>query len=305
MIKRTLFFSNPYHLHSRLEQLVVDNKETGETRTVPVEDVGFVVLEHPHITFSQGIMRLLLQHNVAVVFCNEKYLPTGMLLNLDGNNLQTARFRAQLAASEPLKKNLWMQTIKQKLLNQAALLEQEGKDGEALKYKSKQVRSGDPTNEEAKGAALYWPRLLGTDFRRERFGDAPNALLNYGYAILRAGVARALTGSGLHPTLGIFHRNQYNSYCLADDIMEPYRPFVDRLVLDRLEEHGITNELEKETKAHLLGVLTMDTKIGDRQRPLMLALSETTASFAACLEGKAKRLKYGTLVIQDAETSSA
>ncbi len=293
MIKRTLFFSNPYHLHSRLEQLVVDNKDTGETRTVPVEDVGFVVLEHPHITFSQGIIRLFLQHNVAVVFCNEKYLPTGMLLNLDGNNLQTARFRAQLAASEPLKKNLWMQTIKQKLLNQAALLEQEDKDGEALRYKAKQVRSGDPSNEEAKGAALYWPRLLGKDFRRERFGEAPNALLNYGYAILRAGVARALTGSGLHPTLGIFHKNQYNSYCLADDIMEPYRPFVDRLVLDHIENLGLTNELEKETKAHLLGVLTMDTKVGDRQRPLMLALSETTASLATCLEGKAKKLKYG------------
>ena len=293
MIKRTLFFSNTYHLHGRLEQLVVDNKKTGETKTIPVEDVGFVVLEHPHITFSQGIMRLFMRHNVAVVFCNEKYLPSGMLLNLDGNNLQTARFRAQLAASEPLKKNLWMQTIKQKLLNQTTMLEQEGKDAEAIRFKAKRVRSGDPSNEEAKGAAIYWPRLLGKGFRRERFGDAPNALLNYGYAILRAAVARALAGTGLHPTLGIFHRNQYNSYCLADDIMEPYRPFVDRLVLDHIENHGLTNELEKETKAHLLGVLTMDTKVGDRKRPLMLALSETTASLAACLEGKAKRLKYG------------
>jgi len=296
MSNKTLFFSKPYHLHSRLEQLVIDNKETGEVHTRPVEDLGFVVLEHPQITFSQGIMRLFLQHNVAVIFCNEKFLPNGMLLNLDGNLVQTKRFRAQLGASEPLKKNLWMQTVKQKLVNQAATLKQEGKDYEALLFKARQVRSGDPTNEEAKGAAIYWPRLLGNDFRRERFGDAPNALLNYGYAILRAATARALAGSGLHPTLGIFHRNQYNSYCLADDIMEPYRPFVDRLVLDRLQEHGMTNEVEKEVKAHLLGVLTMDTMVGKRQRPLTLALQETTASLAACFEGTEQRLKYGTLV---------
>lgn len=295
MIKRTLFFSNPYHLHLRMEQLVVDNKETGETRTLPVEDLGFVVLEHPQITFSQGIMRLFLQHNVAVVFCNERYLPTGLLLNLDGHNLQTSRFRSQLEASVPLKKNLWMQTIQYKLKNQAAILFQEGKDGAALLQKARQVRSGDPTNEEAKGAAMYWTRLFGKDFRRERFGDSPNGLLNYGYAILRAGVARALAGSGLHPTLGIFHRNQYNTYCLADDMMEPYRPFVDRLVLDWLAEHGDEAEVDAAAKAHLLGVLTMDTVVGKRQRPLMLALSETTSSLAACLEGERKQLKFPLL----------
>jgi len=278
-----------------MEQLVVDNKETGETRTLPVEDLGFVVLEHPQITFSQGIMRLFLQHNVAVVFCNERYLPTGLLLNLDGHNLQTSRFRSQLEASVPLKKNLWMQTIQYKLKNQAAILFQEGKDGAALLQKARQVRSGDLTNEEAKGAAMYWIRLFGKDFRRERFGDNPNGLLNYGYAILRAGVARALAGSGLHPTLGIFHRNQYNTYCLADDMMEPYRPFVDRLVLDWLAEHGDEAEVDAAAKAHLLGVLTMDTVVGKRQRPLMLALSETTSSLAACLEGERKQLKFPLL----------
>jgi len=292
MIKRTLFFSNPYHLHLRMEQLVVDNKETGETRTMPVEDLGFVVLEHPQITFSQGIMRLFLQHNVAVVFCNERYLPTGLLMNMDGHNLQTARFRAQLDASVPLKKNLWMQTIKQKIQNQATILDQENSDGDSLRQKAKQVRSGDTTNEEAKAAAIYWQRLFGASFRRERFGDAPNGLLNYGYAILRAGVARALAGSGLHPTLGIFHRNQYNAFCLADDLMEPYRPYVDRLVLDWIAVHGKSAEVNTEAKAHLLGILTMDTRLGNRQRPLMLALSETTSSLAECYEGSRKVLKF-------------
>lgn len=294
MLKRTLFFANPYHLHSRLNQLVTENKDTGEVKTLPVEDLGFVILEHPQITFSQGLIKLFLEHGVAVVFCDEKHLPSGMLLNLDGHQLQTARFRAQIQASEPLKKNLWMQTVKQKLNNQADLLSQEGHDAQALLYKSKNVKSGDPSNEEAKGAAIYWPRLLGDGFRRERYGDAPNALLNYGYAILRAAVARALTGSGLHPTLGIFHRNQYNSFCLADDIMEPYRPFVDRLVMDHIREYGLSNELDKQTKAHLLGVLTMDTLMEDRQRPLMLSLSESTSSLASCFLGETKRIKYAS-----------
>lgn len=295
MSKRTLLFSNPFHLHTRLEQLVVDNKETGEVRSMPVEDLGFVVLEHPQITFSQGIMRLFLQHNVAVIFCNEKYLPTGMLLNLDGHQLQTARFRAQLDASEPLKKNLWMQTVQQKIRNQAAVLAAQGRDAQALQQKARRVLSGDTSNEEAKAAAIYWPRLLGEEFRRERYGDAPNALLNYGYAILRAAMARAIAGSGLHPTLGIFHRNQYNSFCLADDLMEPYRPYVDTLVMDWLAQHGMTNEVTQEVKQHLLGLLTMDVRMESRLRPMMLALSETTASVAACMEGNRKKAKFPQL----------
>lgn len=290
MIKRTLFFANPYHLHSRMEQLVADNKENGQSRTVPVEDIGFVVFEHPQITFTQDIIRLLMEHNVAVVFCDQKHLPTGMLLNLDGHQLQTARFRAQVAASEPLKKSLWQQVVKIKIVNQAAMLESEGKDGESLRYKSGKVLSGDSGNEEGAAAATYWRRLMGENFTRDRFGDAPNALLNYGYAILRAAVARALAGSGLHPTFGIFHRNQYNSFCLADDIMEPYRPFVDRLVMDWVKVHGMVNELSTETKTHLLGVLSCDVMMNKKKSPLMIALSQSSASLAQCFEGEQRKL---------------
>lgn len=296
MLKRTLFFGNPYHLHSRMGQMVIDDKTTGETRTAPIEDLGFVVFEHPQITFSQGLMQLMLKNNVAVIFCDEKYLPGGILLNLDGHQLQTARFRSQLSATEPLKKGLWKQTVQLKIRNQAAMLESEGIDGSALIQKAKAVKSGDPSNEEAKAAAVYWRRLMGQDFRRERFGEWPNPLLNYGYAILRAGVARALSGSGLHPTLGIFHRNQYNSFCLADDIMEPYRPFVDRLVVDYMKHNEPLTELDQKAKGHMLGVLSMDTTIGKRKRPLMLALSETTSSLAACYEGEKKKLKYASFI---------
>ncbi len=295
MLKRTLFFGNPFHLSSSLNQMIVANKETKVKKTIPVEDLGFVVLEHPQITFTQGVMQLLMANNVAVVFTNDKYLPASMLLNFDGHQLQTKRFRLQIDASEPLKKNLWAQTIKYKLNNQAKHLESLGKNGESVAYKAKQVLSGDTSNEEAKGAAIYWKRLLGTEFKRERFGDAPNAMLNYGYAILRAATARALAGSGLHPTLGIHHKNQYNSFCLADDVMEPYRPYVDQLVMDYIQENRMSNELQKETKAHLLGVLTVDVSINKKQSPLMVALSQTTASLVACYEGSTKKLKYPTL----------
>lgn len=294
MIKRTLFFTKPYYLHSSLNQLVVEEKSNKSKRTLPIEDVGFVVLEHPQITFSQGIMRLFIEHNVAVIFCDSKFHPVGILLNLSGNSLQSARFRLQLEASKPLKKSLWKQTIRSKLLQQAAILQMEGGNSEPLVYKASQVKSGDVTNEESKGAVIYWKELFGAGFRRERGGYYPNNFLNYGYAILRAAVARAIAGTGLHPTLGIHHRNQYNSFCLADDLMEPYRPFVDRLVLDWKVLHEHETELTTDAKMHLLGVLTMDTKVKGRNRPLMLALSETTSSLADCYVGTGKKLKYAS-----------
>jgi CRISPR-associated protein Cas1 len=292
MLKKTLFFGNPFHIASSLNQMKFTNKTTGEEKTLPVEDLGFVVFEHPQITFTQGIMRLLAENKVAVVFCDDKYHPSSILLHLDGNLLQTKRFRSQLDASEPLKKKLWQQTIEQKLKNQGNLLYANKGDGEAILYKAKQVKSGDTSNEEAKGAAIYWKRLFGKQFNRERFGEAPNSLLNYGYAILRAATARALSGSGLHPTLGIHHKNQFNSFCLADDIMEPYRPFVDQMVLDFNNENQMVNELDKDLKAHLLSLLSMDVEINGKRSPLMVALSQTTASLAECFAGEKRKIKY-------------
>lgn len=295
MLKRTLFFGNPYHICTRDRQLQVSEKESGELKTVPIEDIGFIVFEHPHITFTQSVMQLLAENNTAVIFCDEKYHPSSMLFHLDTHYVQTERFKHQINASEPLKKQLWQQTVKHKISNQARLAEKRAYSADALYQKAKRVKSGDVTNEEAKAARVYWTRILGEDFRRERYGDEPNPALNYGYAILRAATARALAGSGLLATLGIHHRNKYNSFCLADDIMEPYRPFVDEIVLEMRTEGMDCGNLGKLEKTKLLSILTVDTMLKDQTSPLMVALSKTTASLAKCFDGSMRKISYPVL----------
>ncbi len=289
MLKRSLFFTNPTYLSTRKEQLVVETKE-GEEHSIPIEDIGFVVLENPQITITMPAMQKLNANNVALVCCDEKHHPSAMLLNLDGHHLQGELFRNQLQASEPLKKQLWKQVIEQKITNQAALLEKLNKQTGALSQYAKTVNSGDTSNREGAAAREYWLSLLGKSFIRDRYGKHPNSLLNYGYIVLRAAVARALVGSGLLPTLGIHHHNRYNAFCLADDIMEPYRPYVDSRVYNLWESGTDEMILEKETKAHLLQILTTDVQIGEVRRPLMVALSITTASLARCFNGETKKL---------------
>ena len=296
MLKRTLMFGNAYHLSTKNKQLKATCKESGEIKSVPIEDIGYIVFEHPHITFTQSVMQLLAENNTAVVFCDVKHHPSSMLLHLDTNQVQTERFKAQINASEPLKKQLWQQTVKMKIKNQASVLQKTMSDGaEALRYLSKQVLSGDTSNQEAQAARRYWGKLFGKDFSRERYGEAPNPALNYGYAILRAAVARALSGSGLLATLGIHHRNKYNSFCLADDIMEPYRPFVDLTVFEMKEKGMDCNNLGTMEKAHLLSILSMDIFINNNKSPLMVGLSQSTASLSRCFEGKAKKIIYPKL----------
>ena len=295
MLKRTLFFNNNYRLSLRDAQLVAESKSDGLIRTVPIEDIGFMVLDDMRISVSLPLLEALAVHNVAVVFCNSTHHPQSMLLNLDGHSIQTELFRAQINAALPLKKSLWKQTVEAKIRNQALLLSLLEQPGDDLLAFAAHVKSGDTDNKEGAAARLYWPRVFGKNFTRERFGDFPNPLLNYGYAILRAAVARALTGSGLLPTLGIHHRNKYNAYCLADDIMEPYRPFVDRRVHEIFDKNSCINEIEKEHKATLMLLLTDDVKIGKTRRPLMLALSQTTASLSRCFSGEAKSIIYPKL----------
>ncbi len=292
MIKRTLFFNNPYHLSTRLRQLVITDKKTGEKTTAPIEDLGFVVLDHREITFTQSVLSELAANNTAVVICDSRHMPASMLFHLDTHQVQNERFRAQVSASEPLKKQLWQQTVKAKLRNQASVLDQRGGPGDALRRLAARVRSGDPDNLEGQGARRYWKALFGPDFKREREGAPPNPSLNYIYAILRAAVARALCGSGLLPTLGIHHHNRYNAYCLADDIMEPFRPFADALVREEIDQNPNYHNLTPENKARLLGVLTTDTLVNGKLRPLSVGLAETTASLAACFVGKARKIKY-------------
>ncbi|MGW8122644.1 type II CRISPR-associated endonuclease Cas1 [Roseivirga echinicomitans] len=291
MIKRTLFFSNPCYLSMQLKQLVVDLRADGIKKFIPLEDVGFIILEHPQITITSGAIQEMATNNIAVIFCDSHYMPNSMLFHLDTHFVQHERFQNQVNASVPLKKQLWQQTTKAKILNQSAVLEMFEKDGMALKQMAKDVLSGDSTGREAKAAKVYWNRLFGDEFRRERFGDWPNPLLNYGYAILRAATARALSATGLLNTLGIHHRNKYNSFCLADDIMEPYRPWVDKEVF-RIYGMDEFPELNKNHKALLLGVLTHDTRIENETSPLMIALQRTAQSLSQCFEGTRKIILY-------------
>ncbi len=292
MLKRTLFISNPYYLSVKNKQLVVSEKAGMAIKTVPVEDLGFIVLDHPQISFSMKLMEELSEFNVATVFCDSKHLPASMLLSLDANHIQSEIFRAQVDASEPLKKNLWKQTIEAKIQNQSRLLEKLGKNNLPLKAVGKSVKSGDTDNREGFAARLYWIELMGKNFIRDRYGEPPNPFLNYGYILLRSAVARALAGSGLLATLGIHHRNRYNAFCLADDIMEPYRPYIDEIVFDMNNKWPESFMLDKQHKAELLQMMTVDVKIGENKRPLMVALSQTTASLARCFSGEARKITY-------------
>lgn len=290
MLKRTLFISNPYHLSVKNNQLVVSTKGGMAIKTAPIEDIGFVVLENHEISFTMKLVEQLTENNVAVVFCDSKHMPSAMLLPLDANHIQNEIFRAQIEASEPLKKNLWKQVIEAKIANQARLLDKLGKNSAKLKALTKMVKSGDSDNREGFAARLYWTEMFSSSFIRDRFGMPPNLFLNYGYILLRSAVARSLAGSGLLATFGIHHHNRYNAFCLADDIMEPYRPYVDELVYRMNEKWPDEIEITTEHKAELLQLMTADVRIGENQRPLMVALSQTTASLARCFSGEERKL---------------
>ena len=289
MLKRALFFSTPYCLSLKDNQLVINTREMpSEKRSVPIEDLGYVILEHQQTSITLPLLNALSDNNVAVVICGENRMPNAMLMNLDSNTTQGETYRLQLEASEPLKKGLWRQIVEAKIRNQAALLNKLGKDGDKLRPYYMNVKSGDVDNREGIAAKIYWGELFGSDFVRSREGVSPNNMLNYGYTLLRAAVARALMGSGLFPAFGLFHRNRYNAFPLADDVMEPFRPYVDEIVFN-MYANG-ERELNKETKAELLRVLYVDANYGKVVRPLDVGLSMTTASLAKSLSGISKKI---------------
>jgi len=297
MIKRTLYFGNPAYLKTKNEQLVIEMPDTGETKTVPIEDIGVVILDHQQITITQAVMAKLLENNTAVITCNQKHHPVGLQLCLDGHTLQSQKFKDHIAASAPLKKQLWQQTVIAKIENQTALLNAERIETKYLLKLATTVKSADSTNNEAKAALYYWKHIFPDflQFKRDPEGLPPNNLLNYGYSLLRAIVARSLVASGLLPTLGIFHRNQYNAYCLADDIMEPYRPFADKVVCNIVRMNGRFLEMTAGMKKELLSIPAMDVIIDGQKSPLMNAVQRTTASLAKCFEGSTRKILYPVL----------
>ena len=307
MIKKTLYFGNPAYLSLRNAQLVIklpgvekaeslpDMMKAQAEVTKPIEDLGVVVLDNKQVTITSGLLDALLENNCAVITCDSKSMPIGLMLPLYGNTTQNERFRQQLDASLPLKKQLWQQTIQMKINNQASVLKDcVDEEVRCMRVWASDVRSGDPDNLEARAAAYYWKSLFADieGFTREREGIYANNLLNYGYAILRAVVARGLVTSGLLPTLGIHHHNRYNAYCLADDIMEPYRPYVDELVFKLVQINGKVLDLTKEIKAKLLEIPTLEVKIGGKRSPLMVAVGQTTASLYKCFSGEVRRISY-------------
>ncbi len=309
MIKKTLYFGNPAYLSLRNSQLVIkmpevekcDNLPESFKRqtevTKPIEDIGVVVLDNKQITITSGVMEALLENNSAVITCDSRSMPVGLMLPLYGNTTQSERFRHQIEASLPLKKQLWQQTIQCKINNQASVLHAlRGEEVRCMRVWAKDVRSGDVENMEGRAAAYYWKYLFGQHidgFTRDRDGVPPNNLLNYGYAILRAVVARALVTSGLLPTLGIHHHNRYNAYCLADDIMEPYRPYVDELIYNLVKNKGLpTDGLTRDWKADLLVIPTLDVVISGKRSPLMVAVGQTTASLYKCFSGELRKIAY-------------
>lgn len=302
MIKRTLCIESPCHLHCRDEQLVVSydrvkGMEDRQDKSVPIEDIGILVLENQQITITHYLLDKLAGNNSAVITCNSQHHPSGLLMPLEGHTLQTERFRFQIAATEPLKKQLWQQTIKAKINNQAAVLEKWQLPNGLLKNLQQSVKSGDSNNHEAQASAYYWKNLFppAWQFFRHREGPPPNNLLNYGYAIIRATMARALTGAGLLPALGIFHRNRYNAYCLADDIMEPYRPYVDGMVREIIDKTSLPAELNRDLKNQLLKLPTLDVQIEEESSPLFVATQRTAASLAKCFAGQQRKIAYPVL----------
>jgi len=292
MIKRTLLIENKASISTKNLQLIIKTEER-ETST-PIEDIGFLLIDNAEVYLSMNSMNLLVDNNVSLIICGANHLPNGMFLNLNSHHIQQQLFKKQIDASEPLKKQLWQQTIIEKIKNQGQLLSMITQQKNPLNHYASKVLSGDTSNMEGAAAAHYWKAFFEHDFKRERFGVYPNNFLNYGYAILRAATARALSASGLLNTIGIHHHNKYNAFALADDIMEPFRPIVDECV-SQLMVNFEEEELNTKIKAELLQILTRTVYFKDEKSTLMVALQKTASSLQQCYTGKRKKINYPQL----------
>lgn len=291
MIKRVVDISEPAYLHLQHRQLFID-KHGDTVAQVPVEDLGVLILQHPAIVITQALVLACQQNNVAVVFCDELHLPYSLLLPLtEANSLHSKIIREQMAVTEPTRKRLWQLIVRHKISMQSKVLRCLGKNAVALERLVTNVQSGDRENLEAQAAQKYWRLLFGDAFRRDADAEGINSLLNYGYAIIRALVARAVVGSGLHPALGLKHSNQYNGLCLADDLMEPFRPWVD-LIVYRLAQECETLEVDRHTKQPLLNLLSEPVGWNQQTMPLMVACHYLLADFRRALSDRSVMLDY-------------
>lgn len=256
-----------------------EGKEVGR---VPLDDIG-VLLCHAHgLTYSNNLFVELSQRGAAIVLCGPNHMPLAWVWPLEGHHVQARRMRHQLQASEPLCKRLWQTLVRAKINQQGAVLERMGKSDGAFAMLARKVRSGDPENIEAQAARRYWPLLMGEQFRRDRNGNGRNSMLNYGYTVLRAGVARAVVSAGLHPSIGLHHANRGNSMCLVDDLMEPFRPLVDCIVA-RLVAAG-ESEVTPSVKSALAHMLSLDMVTDRGTTPVSTCLERLATSLATAFE---------------------
>ena len=296
MLYRSIYIGNPAYLKLKDKQLKVTDPETKEEKgSVPIEDIGLLMLDHYQITLSHQLIQELMKNNVILISCDERHLPLAGMLPFSGNTLFSERVKTQIEVSEPLKKQLWKQTVECKIQNQLKVLEQLGKYAYPMYEYLKEVKSGDTTNMEGIAAQHYWKYLIDNDFLRDRFGDYPNPFFNFGYGVLLSIIARALVDTGLLLVLGIFHRNKYNPYCLASDIMEPYRPIADLLVMKWLQLHTEKQSLDKESKTFLLQIATQDVNIEKLVRPLIVGVKMTASSLLKCYTGEKRQISYPEL----------
>lgn len=302
MLKKSILIENKTSITTKNLQLVLQSEI--RQSVIPIEDIGYILIDHAEVFISIPAINLLVDNNTAIIFCNtNNHLPNGMLLNLNSHHIQQEIFKNQINASVPLKKQLWQQTIIEKIINQGILLEKVSGKKNNFEFLASKVLSGDTSNMEGVAANFYWKTFFDfnndqsveeNDFKRERFGKYPNNFLNYGYAILRAATARALSGSGLLNTLGIHHKSKYNAFALADDIMEPFRPLVDEKVSEIIKQYE-EQELNTQIKAELLQLLTRTVYFKDEKSPLMVALQKTASSLQQCFTGERKKIKYPKL----------
>lgn len=303
MLKRTIEFSTPgTRLSVAHRQLVIERPDLPKA-TVPIEDLGVVIVDDARASYTQAVFLELLEAGATVLVTGRDHLPAGMMLPLGTHHVLTERHRAQVTVSAPTRKRVWQALIHAKIGQQSMVLAHFIGHDAGLGLLAKRVRSGDPDNLEAQAAQRYWPLLFGKEFRRDRDAGGTNALLNYGYAVVRAAIARAIVGAGLIPSLGVFHKNRSNPFCLADDLLEPYRPFVDwrvRLLVD--DNGGKSPELsERTTRAALLSLFNETVLVGARRNPLLVALQLSAASLARILtsDGKSLSLPAGLPLAPD------
>ncbi len=287
MIRKTVEFSTPgTRLSVANSQLVVERPDLPKA-TLPIEDLGVVIVDDIRATYTQSVFLSLLEAGATVLVTGRDHLPAGMMLPLDAHHVQTERHRAQVETSAPVRKRAWQTIVRAKIVQQATVLSHFTGSHGGLVPMARRVRSGDPDNLEAQAAQRYWPRLFGKTFRRDREAEGVNALLNYGYAVVRAAVARAVVAAGLIPSLGVHHRHRNNPFCLADDLLEPYRPYVDWRVRQMAgdDAEAAPDLSERETRAELLSLLNETVHVGGRREPLLLAFHTSAASLCRTLTG--------------------